>query len=131
MTDKEIYEHFMTIVKNTTSGDIALTQNDIDKIMQNRKVIFFDIIRCKNTDEMLASLQQALKTDNKDKPYYTDDAQAILINFSIDSNVSMVDTLMETVDFINKSADDKADVIWTTLKKDISEDITITILVTK
>jgi len=131
MTDKEIYEHFMTIVKNTTSGDIALTQNDIDKIMQNRKVVFFDIIRCKNTDEMLASLKQALKTDNKDKPYYTDDAQAILINFSIDSNVSMVDTLMETVDFINKSADDKADVIWTTLKKDISEDITITILVTK
>lgn len=128
MKYKKIYEHFSEIVKKSTSSDIALTMQDIDDTLRNKDIVFFDLIECKNIEDLLLCVKKALKIPNSDESYYTDSTTAIIINFHIPKNFPML-IIMDVMNFIYASMDEEADAIWTTSQKNVSDSVEISVLV--
>jgi len=127
MDDKDIYEHFVNIVKRAQSDDIALSIEDIDSTLKFGDIVYFDIIKCQDKEDMLVSFKKSVSVT--DGSYATDTAKAVLINFHID--IPPVQEMMKIVDFVDNSADEEANLIWTTTSRCQSEDIEISLLVVK
>jgi len=128
MNVKDIYEHFLNIAKKAQSDDIALSIEDIDSTLKFGDIVFFDIIKCRDKNDMFASFKESVNmTDDR---YCTDEAKAILINFHIDTDIPIKE-ITKIVDFVDESADEDANLLWTTTSRSQSEDIEISFLVVR